>query len=261
LLVEDHVINQKLATVLIERDGHTVQVANNGQEALDLLAEQPFDLVLMDMMMPVLDGLEATRRYRALEAQQRPGMRIPIIAMTARATPADRELCLAAGMDDYLSKPIDVKEFQRLVQRYVLSSSHSLGSLDAALPTSLAAAPAEAAPDASRFDYAAALAGADQDVVQIIRGIFLKRWPLDLEKMQAALAAQDWEALMHCGHALKGTMGMFGARPAVELAWQIEDGAEHRRTEGLAAHVQAVALEVAHLVQALNDLPPAETSP
>ena len=260
LLVEDHPVNQQLACALLQRWGHRVSVADNGQLALEQLARRRFDLVLMDMMMPVLDGLESTRRFRALEAQQRPGERTPVIAMTARATPADRELCMAAGMDDYLSKPIDVKEFQRLVQRYVMSNTQKPG----ALPTTGGAGgsePQRASAATFDFDYAQALAEADQDVVHIVRTIFIRRWPLDLEKMRTALAEQDWESLMHCGHALKGTLGMFGARPAVELARQIEDGAEHRRTAGLAERVQAVAVEVDKVVQALAALAPPESPP
>jgi len=258
LLVEDHPVNQQLACALLQRWGHRVSVADNGQLALEQLAQRRFDLVLMDMMMPVLDGLESTRRFRTLEAQQRPGERTPVIAMTARATPADRELCLAAGMDDYLSKPIDVKEFQRLVQRYVMNKSPKPAALP---PASVPEPQRERAAAAAAFDYAQALAEVDQDVVHIVRAIFIRRWPLDLEKMQTALAEQDWEALMHCGHALKGTLGMFGARPAVELARQIENGAETRSTAGLAERVQAVAVEVDKVVQALAALAPPESPP
>ncbi|MCV2362837.1 PAS domain-containing protein [Paucibacter sp. DJ1R-11] len=258
LLVEDHPVNQQLACALLQRWGHRVSVADNGQLALEQLARRRFDLVLMDMMMPVLDGLESTRRFRTLEAQQRPGERTPVIAMTARATPADRELCLAAGMDDYLSKPIDVTEFQRLVQRYVMNKGHKPAALPASADGAEPQRPSAAAPD---FDYAQALAEVDQDVVHIVRNIFIRRWPLDLEKMQTALAEQNWESLMHSGHALKGTLGMFGAQPAVELARQIEHGAEHRRTAGLAERVQAVAMEVDKVVQALAALAPPESPP
>ena len=106
LLVEDHPVNQKLATHLLQRWGHRVTLAHNGQEALDAVgAGQPFDLLLMDMQMPVMDGIEATRHIRALEAL-RGWPALPIIAMTANAMQGDREDCLAAGMNDYLSKPM-----------------------------------------------------------------------------------------------------------------------------------------------------------
>ncbi len=111
LLVEDHPTNQKLALGLLAKWGHDAVLAHDGQEALDILATQSFDLILMDMQMPVMGGIEATRHIRAREALQN-GRRTPIIAMTAAAMQDDRDACLAAGMDDYVSKPIKVKELQ-----------------------------------------------------------------------------------------------------------------------------------------------------
>jgi PAS domain S-box-containing protein len=111
LLVEDHPTNQKLALGLLGKWGHNGTLAQNGQEALDILARQSFDVILMDMQMPVMGGIEATRHIRARESEQHLA-RTPIIAMTAAAMQDDRDACLAAGMDDYLSKPIKVKELQ-----------------------------------------------------------------------------------------------------------------------------------------------------
>ena len=122
LLVEDHPINQKLATSLLERWGHRVTLADNGQLAVDAMRERKFDIVLMDMMMPVMDGLEATRRIRAAETENSLP-RTPIIAMTANAMQGDRESCLEVGMDDYLAKPIKSQELQQLLQRYAAGDS------------------------------------------------------------------------------------------------------------------------------------------
>ena len=123
LLVEDHPVNQKLATHLLQRWGNVVTLACNGQEALDAIAEQArFDVVLMDMQMPVMDGLEATRRIRALEAE-RGGAVLPIIAMTANAMSGDRDECLAAGMNDYLSKPMRQAELSDKLAQWAPSPS------------------------------------------------------------------------------------------------------------------------------------------
>ena len=111
LLVEDHPTNQKLALGLLAKWGHDAVLAQNGQEALDMLATRSFDVILMDMQMPVMGGIEATRHIRAREALLHT-RRTPIIAMTAAAMQDDRDACLAAGMDDYISKPIKVKELQ-----------------------------------------------------------------------------------------------------------------------------------------------------
>ena len=118
LLVEDHHTNQKLALGLLAKWGHKAMLAQNGREALDILASHRFDLILMDMQMPVMGGIEATQRIREHEATQgRP--RTPIIAMTAAAMQDDRDACIAAGMDDYLTKPINVREFHSKLAAYV----------------------------------------------------------------------------------------------------------------------------------------------
>ncbi len=108
LIAEDNPINQKLAVRLLQKQGHTSIVANNGREALETWARQPFDAILMDMMMPEMDGLEATIAIR--EREKTTGAHIPIIAITANAMTGDREKCLAAGMDEYISKPVDVAQ-------------------------------------------------------------------------------------------------------------------------------------------------------
>jgi len=116
LLVEDNLVNQILCSTILKKRGHTVVVANHGQEALDLLDTQAWDVILMDMQMPVMDGLEATRAIRAREL---PGQRTPICAMTANAMETDRQLCLAAGMDNYLSKPFKFAELQAILEKTV----------------------------------------------------------------------------------------------------------------------------------------------
>lgn len=116
LLVEDNPINQKVASRLLEKQGCSVRTAGNGLEALSRYAEQPFDLIFMDVQMPEMNGFEAARTIRHLE--QTSGVRTPIIALTANAMATDRELCLDAGMDDYLSKPIEVEKLNEMIVKY-----------------------------------------------------------------------------------------------------------------------------------------------
>ena len=116
MLVEDHPVNQKLATTLLKQWGHIVQVANNGQEAVALFPTQHWDLVLMDMQMPVMGGVEATRLIRASEAA---GERTPIVAMTANAMALDRATCIEAGMDEHLSKPFKAAALQAMLSKFV----------------------------------------------------------------------------------------------------------------------------------------------
>jgi two-component system, sensor histidine kinase and response regulator len=121
LLVEDNPVNQKLAVRLLERLGHQVAVADDGRQALTALAAQEVDLVLMDVQMPVMDGFEATAAIRAREREH--GGHLPIIAMTAHAMKGDRERCLAAGMDDYVTKPIDSAGLRAALERFYPSDA------------------------------------------------------------------------------------------------------------------------------------------
>ena len=240
LLVEDHLVNQQLAIKLLTRWGHQVSLAGNGQLALDALAQHRFDLVLMDMMMPVMGGLEATRRFRASEQ----GQRTPIVAMTANVMPGDRESCIAAGMDDYISKPLEMAELQRLLQRYQTEKEST--------PVGQEGIPRMEELNLRNFDYDLALAQADQEVVDIIADVFLDQWPLDKLKMEQALRDNDMQPILHLTHALKGTLAMFGARPPAEMAQRAEQLAAQGEWAGLAELIGSIIAEVAQLLNALQ---------
>jgi PAS domain S-box-containing protein len=239
LLVEDHLVNQKLAITLLERWGHHVEVADNGQIAVEMAARQQFDVILMDMMMPVMDGLEATRRIRAEQTSRR----TPIIAMTANAMEADRERCLQAGMDDYLSKPIRAQELRQMLQHF--SSSSVLASQTRPAPLTAVAPPAPA------FDYLTALRRADQEVVEIISEAFVDQWPDELAKISDGLACGDLTVVMHTAHALKGTLSMFGAAPASALAAQMEQCALRQDLDGVSALVAPLSRALDSLIAAI----------
>ncbi len=115
LIAEDNLVNQKLAAKLLEKQGHTSLIANNGREAVEAWETEAFDAVLMDMQMPVMDGLEATKEIRAKEREL--GKHITIIAMTANAMTGDRERCLEAGMDEYIPKPVDVMKLVEVLEK------------------------------------------------------------------------------------------------------------------------------------------------
>jgi CheY-like chemotaxis protein len=121
LIVEDNAVNQRVASALLARAGYRAEVANNGEEALSALARMPFDLVLMDCQMPVLDGYSATQRLR--ERESGGSKHVPVIAMTANALPGDLERCLAAGMDDYLSKPVTREALYAALKRWLPAES------------------------------------------------------------------------------------------------------------------------------------------
>ena len=208
LLTEDHPINQRLMINLLEKWGHRVTLANNGQEALDCLAQQQFDLVLMDIQMPVMGGLEATRLIRAREARQEANAlvhRTPIYALTAAAMPEEQREGAAAGVDGYLTKPIQQKALLEVLSQWQKGS---------------------AKPDShSDFDYRAALQQADAEVIEIIGEDFLAQTAIDVAKLHAALAAADWPALERTAHTLRGNVANFNAKPLEKLADELENKA------------------------------------
>jgi len=243
LLVEDQVVNQKLTITLLRRWGHKVTLAMDGQQALTLLSRRRYDLVLMDVMVPVVDGLEVTRRFRAAEQ----GARTPIVAMTAGAARGDRATCLAAGMDDYIAMPIDTAQLQAMLRRHLPQVPLQVQQA-AAVPEP---EPANRPSELSDFDYAAALDQVDQDVVEIIAETFVAQWPIDLVKMQQAIAKRDLQPLLHTAHALKGILAMFGATPPIEWARQIELLAAKNEHSGVDDLMLALTRDVNSLLAAL----------
>jgi PAS domain S-box-containing protein len=196
LLVEDNLVNQKLARTWLNRWGIHCTVAENGAIALERLSERRFDLVLMDCQMPVMDGFEASARIRALDD---PDMRaIPIIAMTANAMAGDRERCLAAGMDDYISKPISTTYLKEAIER-LARKREQFG-----------------APLVSEFDYAQALRRADPDTISIIAESFIESMETDFTKMATALSVLDWPEVMRLAHSAKGLCLTFHADPLAD---------------------------------------------
>jgi len=138
LLAEDNAVNQRLAARLLEKCGHRVSLANNGREAVAAFVQQTFDLVLMDVQMPEMDGFEAAAAIR--EYERASAIRVPIIALTARAMPGDEERCLRAGMDAYVSKPIDSAVLDRTIERVkAAETGPGRGELRSARPEPLLA--------------------------------------------------------------------------------------------------------------------------
>jgi two-component system, sensor histidine kinase and response regulator len=208
LVAEDHAVNQKLVTRLLEKRGHTVFLATNGKEALAASKTTPFDLILMDVQMPEMDGLEATRELRRRELIT--GKHCPIVAMTALAMKGDRERCLEAGMDDYLSKPIRPKELDAVLDSYV--------SMKSAAPAPTATNIASAV----NIEELMERLGDDRELLAELTEIFREDYPKQMQLAYDALADNDAAAVRRIGHALKGALANLGATNASKLALSVE---------------------------------------
>jgi CheY-like chemotaxis protein/HPt (histidine-containing phosphotransfer) domain-containing protein len=232
LLVEDTPANQKLVHYLLSNRGHTVVVAGNGREALDRLTAEDFDVVLMDVQMPEMDGFQATAAIRVLPDARK--ARIPIVAMTAHALTGDAERCLAAGMDSYLSKPIDGHELIALVERLSgaecptiedggqLAREGTMPGTSAAQETSEPAA--EDAGAEAVFDLGIAVRRCfnNLDMFQKMVGCLFDESDSLVTQMRAAIEHNDAASLANTVHRLKGTVVYLGAKPAADVTLRIE---------------------------------------
>jgi PAS domain S-box-containing protein len=210
LLAEDNAINQHLAVRLLEKHGHHVTVADNGRQALEAVERERFDLVLMDVQMPLMGGLEATARIRARESST--GGHVPILALTAHAMKGDRERCLAAGMDGYVVKPIQTPDLLQAMARVVPAG--------VALSTSRAPRPDPCG--LPRRQAVLERLGGDEELLREAIQLFLEGHTELLERVQHALNGADAAELEQGAHALKGAVRNFGDSAAVKLAERLE---------------------------------------
>jgi two-component system, sensor histidine kinase and response regulator len=240
LVAEDNQVNRKLVTRLLQKRGHKISAVENGRAALDAVtspSSRAFDVVLMDVQMPEMNGLEATAAIR--QREQETGTHVPIIALTAHAMPADRERCLAAGMDGYLAKPIDVEELIAAVE------SHA-GGLPPASTATIVAPPARR----SVFDEQAALAhaGGDRELLREVIGLFQSDSPAALRRVDRAVKNNDPEELRLAAHALKGVLATVGSSAGKDAAMALE----HVARSGDLAPAQELAAALRTTVASLT---------
>ncbi|UCV19919.1 response regulator [Ferribacterium limneticum] len=218
LLVEDNPVNQELATRLLERLSHRVTLANNGVEAVDLFDSSHFDVILMDMQMPVMGGIEATEAIRSREMRRswvvshevKP---VYIIAMTANVMASDRERCMEAGMNDYVAKPLRPDELFAALDR-----SRGVGGADE--PIIFGTAPIRAG---AQLDLAAALRDiGEPELFATMAGMFLSEWDTHLGRIRKALDSSDAHELRMHAHTVKSLLAMFHAENARRRAMEIE---------------------------------------
>jgi two-component system, sensor histidine kinase and response regulator len=220
LLAEDQRVNQRLAVRMLEKLGHSVAVANNGREALDWLARESFDLALMDMQMPEMDGFESTRAIRLQEKNT--GRHLAIVAMTAYAMKGDREQCLAAGCDDYLSKPITAASLYDVVEGLAGRSADLQTP-----PDGVASNPTKNEPPREDWDRTAALAivGGEETLLRELAELFIEICPELRAQLETSIQERDASAIAKAAHSLKGSAGSLGATAVYDQSLIMEEKA------------------------------------
>jgi two-component system, sensor histidine kinase and response regulator len=244
LVAEDNAVNQQVAVGMLERAGHSAVVASNGREALARLEQEPFDLVLMDVQMPELDGLETTAAIRARERAT--GAHLPIVAVTAHALKGDAERCLAAGMDAYVAKPLQPRELRAAIHRVTGGPPSTKGR---------EASPV-ARPDRGPFDSALLLerVGGDLRALGSLVRTFRSDAPKKLAGIRRAVFASDARALQAAAHALKGAVSNFAAPAATEAAARLQRMGEGGEMSDAPSALAELERELAAVSTALDGL-------
>jgi PAS domain S-box-containing protein len=244
LLVEDNPVNQKLAVKLLGKRGLNVHVAKNGREALDALRESTYDVLLMDLQMPVMGGVEACRRIRNGEAGNQS---VPIVAMTAHALPSDREACYAAGMNGFVTKPIQVEQLMSEIDRVVQG-----GPVHPAVPplAELASEPSTPAV----YDHAGTLErlAGDEDLLREVAQIYLATAQAHLDEIASAIERRDAEKVYREAHALKGASATFEAPKVYENLAAVEACGRRGDVAAAEAAFSGTKALVAELVRELK---------
>jgi protein-histidine pros-kinase len=254
LVVEDNPVNQTVAKRMLEHAGHRATVANNGEEALEAIDAGHFDVVLMDVQMPVMGGIEATQAIRAREARRSWVLEgnwkpVPIIAMTAHAMEGDRERCLEAGMDDYVSKPVHPDALFGAIARV-------LGPTDADEAAGAITLLELDASDRRRIaclDEARAMFEGEEGVVEQLIEVFLRDLPRTVADLQKGAADMDFGRLRELAHRIKGSVSVFSAQRAVDAALKLEELAAAGDARALTSQAGVAGREMELLGEVLRE--------
>ena len=240
LLAEDNEVNRKVAAVMLEKRGHSVVPAADGVEALAALDKELFDLVLMDVQMPRLDGFEATAAIRLKERET--GAHVPIIALTASAMKGDRERCIEAGMDGYVSKPLSAADLYRAIEELPFAIWGRAAVDEQPQPA-----------NSDVFDREALLArlGGDVVLLQEVVALFLDESPELVARIEDSVAAGDPRALESAAHQLRGSVSNFGAEIVEEAAERLEEIGRGGRLDGAEDKLEELKREITHLQRGL----------
>jgi CheY-like chemotaxis protein/HPt (histidine-containing phosphotransfer) domain-containing protein len=251
LLAEDNVVNQRLAVRLLEKLGYRTDIAGNGLEAIEALERQTYDLLLSDVQMPEMDGLEATRRIIERWSGDRPR----IVAMTAEAMAGDRERCLAAGMDDYITKPIRVDELVAAIERTARRGSAPLPRTDGAGGTGSGDGDGDGDGeiDTTVLSRLSEGTGGDAGFVQELIDQFLTDAPQLVAAARTAITSGNANDLRRAAHTLKSNAATFGAQRLADSSRAVEEAARNGRLETFGALVDAMSTELDIVLERLPE--------
>ncbi len=247
LLAEDNVVNQRVALKQLERLGYRADLAENGAVVLDLVSVHAYDLILMDCQMPIMDGLEATRQLRQRESDHH----TIIIAMTASALTEDRDAALAAGMDDFLSKPVRLEELRQVINRWAEQIEAPLGELDQPLPSEATAVDLDLNSPLN-LTRLRQISDGDAEFEQELLHMYLQGTTEAIATIQTAYQQSDWLTLRQRAHQLKGSSSNIGAEAIGFWAASLETGAQSQSVS--AAQVQHLQALFGHLQTYLQQL-------
>ncbi len=248
LVVEDNLVNQKVASRLLQKIGYACDVVGNGLEALDALENKTYTLVLMDVQMPEMDGLEATM---AIRARENGGARLPIVAMTANAMEGERQRCIDHGMDDYISKPFRAQEMQEVLGR-LITKTRDEGPRERPSGGRVEHVHLPVNPEA--LDGLRTLIG-DEETFQEMIALYLEDTPRHIDTMGQALAVSDAAVLEGAAHQLKGSSSSFGTPGIVRLCRELETLARADRLDEALPRLRELEAEFERVRAFLNALP------
>jgi two-component system, sensor histidine kinase and response regulator len=249
LVVEDNSVNQLVALGQLQKLGHEGIVASSGLEAIDVIRDGSFDLVLMDCQMPGMDGYEATRRIRQMSG---PIAHIPVIAITAHALPGEREKCLAAGMNDYLAKPVSLEQLGAVLRLWASKSSPL--PIPAAADTRVMEGDDLHVLDRERVSSFLAISRTQEGFLDGLVRTFRQDVPSRLDALRSAASAGDANDLALAAHALKSSSGSVGAKRMYAVAASLEIEARNGHIEGAAAAIEQLAAEFTHVMVAYDGI-------
>jgi PAS domain S-box-containing protein len=254
LLVEDNLTNQEVAGGILRRLGWPVDVAGDGKQALQALATQAYDLVLMDVQMPEMDGHEATRHIRDPKSSVL-DHGVPVIALTAHSMAGDADECFAAGMDDYISKPVDSKTLGRVVEKWLARRTHLSSAVAVAeapaQSSSADSAPVRAIPVFNREAFLQRMMG-DDEFAREVAAQFLVELPSLLANLKEGAARKDVESISKLAHKIKGSAANVGGDALKEAASDLEKAGKAADLAGFATRVAELESRAAHLQDALQ---------